>query len=74
MARSQKVHLTAREAEVLCAMTDGATSHEIGQHLAISDNTVNFHLKNIFRKLELRNRAQVAVWAARNGYGGPFDT
>lgn len=73
MTSSQSVHLTPREVEVLCAMTDGDTSYEIGERLAISSNTVNFHLKNIFRKLHLGSRAQVAVWAAWNGYGGSSD-
>ena len=68
MERSPEAHLTAREREVLREVTSGATSREIGQHLEISENTVNFHLKNIFNKLKLRNRAQVAVWAAEHGY------
>lgn len=68
MPGTRGAHLTAREADVLRAVVDGATSREIGQRLAISENTVNFHLKNMFTKLELRNRAQLAAWAARNGY------
>ena len=60
--------LTGREAEVLREVASGATSREIGQHLEISENTVNFHLKNIFSKLHLRNRAQVVAWAAEHGY------
>lgn len=67
------MHLTDRETDVLRAVTDGATSREIGQRLEISENTVNFHLKNIFKKLDLRNRAQLAAWAARNGYLDPPD-
>ena len=68
MASSRGTQLTVREAEVLRAMASGATSREIGVQLAISENTVNFHLKNMFSKLELRNRAQLAVWAVQNGY------
>ena len=68
MAELKKTQLTSRERDVLRAVTEGATSREIGQRLEISENTVNFHLKNMFRKLELRNRVQLAAWAARNGY------
>lgn len=74
MAGSRKAQLTAREAEVVHAVAGGATSKEIGQRLGISENTVNFHLKNMFNKLELRNRSQLAVWAARNGYADQSDT
>lgn len=61
-------NLTERESEVLRNVATGATSREIGLHLDISENTVNFHLKNIFSKLHLRNRAQVVAWAASHGY------
>jgi len=71
MAGLEKTHLTTREGEVLRAVVDGATSREIGQRLDISENTVNFHLKNMFKKLELRNRAQLAAWAAQHGYAVP---
>ena len=63
MERSREVQLTG-----LREVTSGATSREIGEHLEISENTVNFHLKNIFNKLKLRNRAQAVVWAAEHGY------
>lgn len=64
-------NLTERESEVLRDVASGATSKEIGQHLDISQNTVNFHLKNIFSKLHLKNRAQVVAWAASHGYLEP---
>ena len=62
--------LTDRESQVLREVASGATSREIGHRLDISENTVNFHLKNIFSKLHLRNRAQVVAWAAEHGYVG----
>lgn len=66
--RTPQPELTERESEVLREVASGATSREIGQRLDISENTVNFHLKNIFSKLHLRNRAQVVAWAAEHGY------
>lgn len=69
-SRTPKPELTERESQVLREVASGATSREIGQRLDISENTVNFHLKNIFSKLHLRNRAQVVAWAAEHGYVG----
>lgn len=59
--------LTEREREVLRLVADGATNREIGSQLAISENTVSFHMKNILAKLHLKNRAQAAAFAIRTG-------
>jgi DNA-binding NarL/FixJ family response regulator len=63
--------LTAKEEEVLKLIADGATNKEISAALCISDNTVKFHLRNIMEKLQLKNRAQMAVYAATRGNGAP---
>lgn len=65
---SHESGLTPREHDVLSEVARGATSRETGRSLGISENTVNFHLKNIFSKLHLRNRAQVVAWALEHGY------
>jgi DNA-binding NarL/FixJ family response regulator len=59
--------LTNREMDVLREVTTGATNREIAGALHISENTVQFHMKNILSKLHLRNRAQVAAWVAERG-------
>ncbi len=59
--------LTNREMDVLREVTTGATNREIAGSLHISENTVQFHMKNILSKLHLRNRAQVAAWVAERG-------
>ncbi len=59
--------LTARERDVLQLVADGATNREIAATLYISENTVNFHMKNILAKLHLKNRAQAAAYAVRRG-------
>lgn len=59
--------LTRREREVLQLVAGGATNKEIAAALHVSDNTVNFHMKNILRKLHLRNRAQAVAYAIRTG-------
>lgn len=65
---SHEAGLTPREREVLSEVARGATSREAARTLRISENTVNFHMKNIFNKLHLRNRAQVVAWALEHGY------
>lgn len=50
--------LTKREHEVLLSIVDGATNKEIAGTLTISPNTVKFHLKNLYEKLNVSNRAQ----------------
>ena len=59
--------LTDREKEVLELVAGGATNREIGATLYVSENTVNFHTKNILSKLHLRNRAEVVGWAFQHG-------
>lgn len=60
--------LTDREVMVLQQVARGATSKEISKSLHISCNTVSYHMKNIFSKLHLRNRAEVVAWAFHHGF------
>lgn len=66
--------LTARETEILIAVSDGDINKEIAAALGISTNTVNFHMKNILSKLQLRNRAQAVAYAVRTGLAKPPTT
>jgi two-component system nitrate/nitrite response regulator NarL len=59
--------LTPREIEVLELVVRGATNAEMASTLSIAENTVKIHLRNIFEKLHLDNRIQVAVYAVRHG-------
>jgi LuxR family transcriptional regulator len=59
--------LTGREIEVLKWTADGKTSGEIADILAVSDNTVNFHIKNAVAKLGTSNKTAAAVRAAMLG-------
>ncbi|MBI4329675.1 MAG: response regulator transcription factor [Chloroflexi bacterium] len=60
--------LSIREREVLEQVSRGATNKEVAAALYISENTVNFHMKNILGKLHLRNRAEVVGWALSHGF------
>lgn len=53
--------LTAREQELLAALSLGRTNAQIAGDLDISLNTVKFHLKNLFSKLNVKNRAQAVA-------------
>jgi DNA-binding NarL/FixJ family response regulator len=58
-----QLHLTQREADVLLWISRGKTNREIGQILAISPRTINKHLEQIFKKLEVDNRTSAAAKA-----------
>ncbi len=51
--------LTNREIEVLSLITEGLTYEQIAPKLYISKNTVKYHMKNIFAKMEVSNRVQL---------------
>jgi DNA-binding NarL/FixJ family response regulator len=53
--------LTEREREILGMISGGATNADVARRLVISENTVKSHVKNILRKLGVRNRAQAAA-------------
>lgn len=52
--------LSEREAEVLGLVAQGLTNTQIAQRLSVSDNTVKFHLQNIYQKLQVGNRTEAA--------------
>ena len=59
--------LSAREKDVLKLVAAGNTSNEIGARLTISAQTVNTHIKNMYRKLNVRSRAQAVSFAVSQG-------
>lgn len=59
--------LSDRERQVLQMVASGYTSAEIGRRLTISGQTVNSHIKNIYRKMHVRTRAQAVGLAATSG-------
>jgi DNA-binding NarL/FixJ family response regulator len=54
------IDLSEREAEVLALVAQGLTNTQIAQRLNVSDNTVKFHLQNIYQKLNVSNRTEAA--------------
>lgn len=59
-------NLTKRELEVLKLLAVGMYNKEIAEKLNISERTVKNHVSNIFKKLEVTDRTQAAVFAIRN--------
>lgn len=60
-------NLTTRELELLELVGEGFSNRAISERLAISTNTVKYHLKNIFQKLGAQNRAEAVANAIRAG-------
>lgn len=58
--------LTKRELEVLVKVANGMFNKEIATTLDISERTVKNHISNIFKKIEVSDRTQAAVFAIRN--------
>jgi two-component system, NarL family, nitrate/nitrite response regulator NarL len=65
--------LTPRELEVLSAISDGLSNKAIGRRLAISLHTVKFHVEALFRKLEVRTRAEAVAKSLERGFLDTFD-
>jgi DNA-binding NarL/FixJ family response regulator len=64
---SEACALTERELEVLQLVAAGATNGEIARKLWITQQTVKFHVSNIYRKLDVANRTEACHYAHVNG-------
>jgi DNA-binding NarL/FixJ family response regulator len=59
--------LTERETTILKALARGLSNEAIGKELWVAEQTVKFHLTNIYRKLEVSNRTEAARYAYEHG-------
>jgi len=64
---SEEVGLTKREKTLLKAVAKGLSNQAIGKELWISEQTVKFHLRNIYRKLGVTSRTEAARYAYEHG-------
>lgn len=60
-------NLTRREKEILILITKGKLNKEIANELNITERTVKNHIANLFKKINVYDRTQAAVYAIRNG-------
>jgi DNA-binding NarL/FixJ family response regulator len=63
--------LTEREVEVLKLIAQGLSNAQIAEQLAISLDTVKSHVKHVFTKLDVRDRAQAVIIAYESGLVSP---
>jgi len=64
---AKAVGLTDRETAILSALARGLSNEAIGKELWVAEQTVKFHLTNIYRKLGVSNRTEAARLAYQNG-------
>lgn len=67
IVNSKLSELTKREIEVLKLLSEGLFNKEIAFRLEISERTVKNHVSNIFKKINVSDRTQAAVFAIKNG-------
>ena len=63
----EKEKLSPREREIVALLARGASNKEIANTLNVAESTVKIHVQNIFKKLNLSSRVQVAVYAVEHG-------
>jgi DNA-binding NarL/FixJ family response regulator len=59
--------LTRRELEILKLVAEGHSNSQLARMLWVTEQTVKFHLSNIYRKLGVSNRTEASRWAQLNG-------
>jgi two-component system, NarL family, response regulator LiaR len=65
----REIGLTERESEILSLLPEGLTNRELGSQLFVSENTIKTHLRSLYTKLGVRNRAQAASLAGQGILG-----
>ena len=65
---SERAHdLTPREREILRLVAEGYSNAQLARMLWVTEQTVKFHLSNVYRKLDVSNRTEAARWAQLHG-------
>jgi DNA-binding NarL/FixJ family response regulator len=61
------MQLSDRETEIVRCIASGMRNAEVAKRLSIGESTVKTHLNNIFQKLGIRDRVELALYAHRSG-------
>lgn len=64
---TERPQLTLRELEVLRLVSEGHTSREVARAMWVTEQTVKYHLANIYRRVGVGNRTEAVEWAVANG-------
>lgn len=68
-AAVERDRFSPRERDILASLAQGESNKEIARRLDLAESTVKIHVQNIFKKLNMSSRVQVALYAVENGYG-----
>ena len=60
-----------RERDIMASLALGESNKEIARKLDLAESTVKIHVQNIFKKLNMSSRVQVALYAVEHGFGQP---
>lgn len=61
------MRLTPRELEILRLVAEGLPNARLARMLCVTEQTVKFHLSNVYRKLHVSNRTEASRWAQQHG-------
>ncbi|WP_437558069.1 two-component system response regulator NarL [Acidithiobacillus sulfuriphilus] len=62
--------LTARERQIVQCIAEGKSNKVVARDLGIAEGTVKVHVKRLLKKMRLRSRVEIAVWAVEHGFKG----
>jgi two-component system nitrate/nitrite response regulator NarL len=68
-AAQERERFSPRERDILVCLAQGESNKEIARKLNLAESTVKIHVQNLFKKLGMTSRVQVALYAAENGFG-----
>lgn len=58
--------LSNRECEVAMCISKGVSNKDVANELFVTEKTVKFHLTNIYKKMNVKSRAQLIVWSSKH--------
>jgi two-component system nitrate/nitrite response regulator NarL len=68
-ASTERDRFSPRERDILASLSQGESNKEIARRLDLAESTVKIHVQNIFKKLNMSSRVQVALYAVEHGFG-----
>ena len=71
--QTRKPNITPRQQEIIASVAAGRSNKQIAQQFSLSEDTVKRHLTNIFTRLGLSNRLELALFAVQQGLGDRED-